>query len=139
MPRRLPNRSHCPSTPTWRGVAAFPTCDPDKLYGYRVQGPYDPVKMMPVHHHAYDRHLVERGPSNYWGYNTQALFAPDIARTAGKKHNESNGDNHSDGDGGNLSWNCGVEGPTSDPNVIKLREQQKRNLMASLLLSSAYR
>jgi isoamylase len=35
------------------------------------------VELMPVHHHAYDRHLVERGLSNYWGYNTCAFFAPD--------------------------------------------------------------
>ncbi len=35
------------------------------------------VELMPVHHHAYDRHLVDRGLSNYWGYNTLAFFAPD--------------------------------------------------------------
>ncbi len=35
------------------------------------------VELLPVHHHAYDRHLVERGLSNYWGYNTSAFFAPD--------------------------------------------------------------
>ena len=34
------------------------------------------VELLPVHHHAYDRHLVERGLSNYWGYNTLAFFAP---------------------------------------------------------------
>ncbi len=34
------------------------------------------VELMPVHHHAYDRHLVDRGLSNYWGYNTLAFFAP---------------------------------------------------------------
>ena len=34
------------------------------------------VELMPVHHHAYDRHLVEQGLSNYWGYNTSAFFAP---------------------------------------------------------------
>ncbi|MGQ0840246.1 glycogen debranching protein GlgX, partial [Actinokineospora sp.] len=36
------------------------------------------VELMPVHHHAYDRHLVERGLSNYWGYNTLAYLAPDL-------------------------------------------------------------
>ena len=36
------------------------------------------VELMPVHHHAYDRHLVEKGLSNYWGYNTSAFFAPDL-------------------------------------------------------------
>ena len=51
------------------------------------------------------------------------------------KHNEANGENNLDGEGHNLSWNCGVEGPTTDRCINKLREQQKRNLMASLLLS----
>ncbi|MBI4179994.1 glycogen debranching protein GlgX [bacterium] len=35
------------------------------------------VELMPIHQHAYDRHLLERGLSNYWGYNTLAYFAPD--------------------------------------------------------------
>ena len=35
------------------------------------------VELMPVHHHVDDRHLVERGLTNYWGYNTLAFFAPD--------------------------------------------------------------
>jgi isoamylase len=35
------------------------------------------VELMPVHHHAYDHHLVSQGLSNYWGYNTLAYFAPD--------------------------------------------------------------
>jgi len=52
-----------------------------------------------------------------------------------QKRNERNGDGNRDGEDFNLSWNCGVEGTTSDPLVIRLREQQKRNLIASLLLS----
>ncbi len=52
-----------------------------------------------------------------------------------QKHNDANGDGNRDGENENLSWNCGVEGPTTDAKIIKLREQQKRNLMASLLLS----
>src|SRR6185503_16328128 len=36
------------------------------------------VELMPVHHHAYDRHLAERGLANYWGYNTLSFFAPDL-------------------------------------------------------------
>jgi glycogen operon protein len=51
------------------------------------------------------------------------------------KNNERNGEGNRDGEDFNLSWNCGIEGSTSDPRVITLREQQKRNLMASLLLS----
>jgi isoamylase len=51
------------------------------------------------------------------------------------KQNENNGEGNRDGENHNLSWNCGVEGQTTDPSVRALREQQKRNLMASLLLS----
>ncbi|MBI2151063.1 MAG: glycogen debranching enzyme GlgX, partial [Acidobacteria bacterium] len=36
------------------------------------------VELMPVHHHAYDHHLVEKGLTNYWGYNTLTFFAPDV-------------------------------------------------------------
>ncbi|MPZ97810.1 MAG: glycogen debranching protein GlgX [Dehalococcoidia bacterium] len=36
------------------------------------------VELMPVHHHANDRHLIEQGLTNYWGYNTLAFFAPDV-------------------------------------------------------------
>jgi glycogen operon protein len=52
-----------------------------------------------------------------------------------EKHNEANGDENRDGESHNLSWNCGVEGPTDDPAVNALRERQKRNFMATLLLS----
>ena len=51
------------------------------------------------------------------------------------KHNEANGEDNRDGHSHNVSWNCGVEGPTDDPGIIALRERQKRNLLATLLLS----
>jgi isoamylase len=51
------------------------------------------------------------------------------------KHNDANGENNQDGDNHNLSWNCGVEGPTDDPEIKALREKQKRNLLATMLLS----
>ena len=51
------------------------------------------------------------------------------------KHNEANGEDNRDGHDNNLSWNCGVEGPTDDPDVVRLRERQMRNLLATLLLS----
>lgn len=51
------------------------------------------------------------------------------------KHNEANGENNADGTNDNRSWNCGVEGPTDDAAVLALRERQKRNLLATLLLS----
>lgn len=51
------------------------------------------------------------------------------------KHNEENGENNQDGSNDNLSWNCGVEGPTEDVQINELREKQKRNFLATLLLS----
>ena len=51
------------------------------------------------------------------------------------KHNEANREDNRDGTDNNNSWNCGVEGSTTDPNIISLRQQQKRNLMATLVLS----
>ena len=51
------------------------------------------------------------------------------------KHNEANGENNNDGDNSNHSWNCGVEGPTDDEAVISLRHRQRRNFLATLLLS----
>jgi isoamylase len=51
------------------------------------------------------------------------------------KHNEANRDENHDGTDDNLSWNCGVEGPTDDAEVIRLRERQKRNLLATLIIS----
>jgi isoamylase len=52
-----------------------------------------------------------------------------------QKHNEANGEDNADGESHNLSWNCGAEGPTADPVISALREQQKRNFMTTLLLS----
>ena len=51
------------------------------------------------------------------------------------KHNEANGEDNRDGHDHNRSWNCGVEGPTDDAEVLALRLRQERNLIASLLLS----
>ncbi|WP_128544619.1 glycogen debranching protein GlgX [Larkinella soli] len=51
------------------------------------------------------------------------------------KHNEANGENNRDGADDNRSWNHGVEGPTNDEVIRQLREQQKRNFLATLLFS----
>jgi len=51
------------------------------------------------------------------------------------KHNEANKEGNRDGADNNDSWNCGHEGPTDDPAVISLRARQKRNFIATLLLS----
>ena len=47
------------------------------------------VELMPVHHHVDDRHLVERGLSNYWGYNPMAFFALDIRYSSSGPGEES--------------------------------------------------
>ena len=132
------------------------------------------VELLPVHHFVRDRHLAERGLTNYWGYNTIGFFAPDVVadlayRLTGssdlyesdgrrpsasvnfvtahdgftladlvaydRKHNEANGEDNRDGTDENLSWNCGVEGPTDDAAVLALRERQMRNFLATLFLS----
>ncbi|PRQ12503.1 glycogen debranching enzyme GlgX [Corynebacterium sp. 13CS0277] len=51
------------------------------------------------------------------------------------KHNDANGEGGRDGESHNRSWNCGVEGPTDDPDIVKLRAQQRRNFLTTLLLS----
>jgi hypothetical protein len=51
------------------------------------------------------------------------------------KHNEANGEDNRDGNDDNRSWNCGAEGPTDDPSVVELRARQRRNFLATLLLS----
>jgi isoamylase len=51
------------------------------------------------------------------------------------KHNEANGEENRDGSDDNVSWNCGVEGPSEDPEIRALRARQKRNFLATLLFS----
>lgn len=52
-----------------------------------------------------------------------------------QKHNLANREENRDGESHNDSWNCGVEGETTDPAILKLRMKQRRNFMATLLLS----
>ncbi|MBV8198380.1 MAG: glycogen debranching protein GlgX [Candidatus Eremiobacteraeota bacterium] len=63
------------------------------------------------------------------GFTLNDLVSYDV------KHNEANLEENRDGAEENFSWNCGVEGPTDDPNVRALRAKQKRNFFATLLLS----
>ena len=51
------------------------------------------------------------------------------------KHNEANGEDNRDGTSDNESWNCGAEGPTSDPEIRALRARQSRAILTTLLLS----
>ncbi|SFI17702.1 glycogen debranching protein GlgX [Nitrosomonas sp. Nm34] len=51
------------------------------------------------------------------------------------KHNEANGEDNRDGNNDNMSWNCGVEGESDNPAVLKLRWQQAKNLLTILMVS----
>ena len=51
------------------------------------------------------------------------------------KHNEANGEENRDGSDSNLSWNCGAEGPSRDPEIERLRKRQIKNFFALTLLS----
>jgi glycogen operon protein len=63
------------------------------------------------------------------GFSLADMMAYDV------KHNEANGEENRDGLNENLSWNCGVEGPTDDPAILSLRSRQVRNFATLLLLS----
>ncbi|TVR29977.1 MAG: glycogen debranching enzyme GlgX, partial [Spirochaetaceae bacterium] len=52
-----------------------------------------------------------------------------------EKHNQANGEDNRDGESHNRSWNCGVEGPTEESEILALRNRQRRNLMLTLFLS----
>ncbi len=52
-----------------------------------------------------------------------------------QKHNEANGEGNRDGADDNHTWNCGAEGETEDPDILELRERQKRNLWCALMLA----
>jgi len=83
------------------------------LYGRSGQRPYASINFVTAHD----------------GFTLQDLVSYN------DKHNQANGEDNRDGHNENLSWNCGVEGPTDDPEIRKLRERQKRNFLATLLLS----
>ena len=53
-----------------------------------------------------------------------------------QKHNEANGEDNRDGANDNRSWNCGVEGPSDDPAVEKLRNRQVKNFLTITMLSA---
>jgi len=55
--------------------------------------------------------------------------------TYNDKRNEANGEENRDGANDNRSWNCGVEGPSNDPAVERLRNRQVKNLLTANLLS----
>ena len=63
------------------------------------------------------------------GFTLQDLVSYEL------KHNAANGEDNRDGADDNESWNCGVEGPTDDAEILELRERQKRNFWCSLMFA----
>jgi glycogen operon protein len=104
----------------WRsretGVAEFATrfSGSADLYGGARRRPTASVNMVTTHD----------------GFTLRDLVSYNV------RHNEANGEGGRDGTADNRSWNCGAEGPTSDPAVNALRARQSRALLATLLLSS---
>ncbi len=103
----------------WRGdggaVSEFATrlCGSSDLYEHSSRRPYASINFITAHD----------------GFTLQDLVSYN------DKHNEANGESNGDGSSNNLSWNCGVEGPSEDPAIGGLRSRQKRNLIGTLLLS----
>jgi len=103
----------------WRSeggvVSEFATrlCGSSDLYEQSSRRPYASINFVTAHD----------------GFTLQDLVSYN------EKHNEANGEENHDGESHNLSWNCGVEGPTDDPKVVAIRERQKRNFIATLMLS----
>ncbi len=83
------------------------------IFGYRGRRPWASINFITAHD----------------GFTLQDLVSYN------DKHNEANGEGNHDGNDSNLSSNCGVEGPSDDPEIVALRDRQKRNMLASLLLS----
>ncbi|HEY5117617.1 MAG TPA: glycogen debranching protein GlgX, partial [Nakamurella sp.] len=101
----------------WRGLAGI------RDLGYRLSGSSD--LFAPVRRPWASINFV----TAHDGFTLRDLVSYD------RKHNEANGEDNRDGESHNRSWNCGVEGPTDDPEILALRHQQMRNIMATLMLS----
>ena len=95
------------------GALGFRLTGSSDLYGHNGRLPYASINFVTAHD----------------GFTLQDLVSYN------EKHNEANGEENRDGHNENLSWNCGVEGETDDPKVVALRDRQKRNFLATLLLS----
>jgi glycogen operon protein len=102
-------RSH----PVGIGEFASRFCGSSDMYGRARRRPTASVNLITVHD----------------GFTLRDLVSYD------GKHNEANGEDNRDGTSDNRSWNCGAEGPTSDPEVLDLRARQSRAMLATLLLS----
>jgi isoamylase len=103
----------------WRshhvGIGEFATrfCGSSDLYAGARRRPTASVNLITVHD----------------GFTLADLVSYD------QKHNEANGEQNQDGTSDNRSWNCGAEGPTTDPAVLALRARQSRAMLTTLMLS----
>jgi isoamylase len=103
----------------WRshpvGIGEFATrfCGSADLYATAGRRPTSSVNLITVHD----------------GFTLADLVSYD------DKHNEANGENNRDGTSDNNSWNCGAEGPTTDPDILALRARQSRAMLTTLMLS----
>jgi isoamylase len=103
----------------WRGGEhsladfAYRLTGSSDLYGRSGRRPYASVNFVTAHD----------------GFTLTDLVSYD------SKHNEANGEENRDGTDDNRSWNSGVEGPSDDPEVLKIRQRRRRGMMTTLLLS----
>ncbi len=95
------------------GDLAYRLTGSSDLYAHNGRRPYASINFITSHD----------------GFTLQDLVSHE------KKHNEANGEENQDGESNNLSWNCGKEGPSDDPEIVALRGRQKRNLLTTLFLS----
>lgn len=95
-----------------KGEFATRICGSQDLYSYQ-RSPWNSINFVTAHD----------------GFTLEDLVSYNV------KHNLDNGENNQDGTNENHSWNCGVEGPTPDEEVLALREKQKRNLYLALMIS----
>jgi glycogen debranching enzyme len=96
-----------------RGELALRLAGSSDLYQPRQRSPLESINYVVSHD----------------GFTLHDLVSHDL------RHNEANGEGNRDGHGHNLSWNCGWEGPTTDPEVLARRARLKRALLATVLLS----
>ncbi|HMP08286.1 MAG TPA: glycogen debranching protein GlgX, partial [Lacipirellulaceae bacterium] len=103
----------------WKGdggvASEFATriCGSSDLYEWSGRRPYASINFITCHD----------------GFTLNDLVSYD------QKHNEANGEDNRDGANDNDSWNCGVEGPTDEPEILALRRAKQRSFLATLLLS----
>jgi isoamylase/glycogen operon protein len=105
-------RKFIKGTPFSAGEFGTRICGSQDLYG-KERKPYHSINYVTAHDGFSLRDLVS--------YN--------------RKHNLDNGEDNRDGFDYNDSWNCGIEGPTDQPAIVKLRERQMRNFHLALMVS----